>query len=210
MVHMVPPDLRYSAGRLRRFGGFGQTGLRRVRKGNIYKVDILIRAETPDDYAAIYAVTEAAFVGTEHADGNEQELPDKLRQKVGFRPELSLVAELDGVIVGHVLFTEMTVGETPAVCVGPVSVLPHLQGKGIGAALMEAGHEAAHELDFSLCVLCGHEDYYPRFGYEPIGQHGITFPFDAPEACKMVKFLDERGKSVRGVAIFPPELMEGS
>jgi len=174
------------------------------------KMDILIRPERPADYAAIYALTEAAFADMEHGDGDEQEIVGKLRRRAGFRPELSLVAELDGAIVGHVLFTEITVGNSPALCVGPISVLPHLQGQGIGAALMQAGHEAARVLGFSLCVLVGHEDYYPRFGYEPIGQHGITFPFDAPDACKMVKFLDERGESVRGIAIFPPELMEGS
>jgi predicted N-acetyltransferase YhbS len=92
--------------------------------------------------------------------------------------------------------------------VGPISGLPALQGQGIGAALLQAGHETARGLGFALCVLCGHADYYPRFGYEPIESHGIHFPFDAPEACKLVKFLNESGKSVRGTAVFPPELLE--
>jgi len=172
---------------------------------------LLIRQETPDDYAAVYALTEAAFRETEHADGDEQEIAGKLRQKAGYHPELSLVAELSGEVVGHILFTEILIEEHPALCLGIVSVLPRVQGQGIGGALIQAGHEAAKRLGFSLSVLVGHGDYYPRFGYEPVAQYGICFPFDAPEDCKLVKFLDECGKSVQGAAVFPPELTpEGS
>ena len=172
---------------------------------------ILIRQERPDDYAPVHALTKAAFAESAHADGDEQEIAPKLRQKAGFHPELSLVAELDGKLVGHILFTEISIDEHPALCLGIVSVLPQAQGQGIGAALIEAGHEAAQKLGFLLAVLVGHADYYPRFGYVPAGQYGIHFPFDVPEACKMVKFLDERGKSVQGTAVFPPELVpEGS
>jgi len=172
---------------------------------------ILIRQEKPDDYAAVYALTEAAFAEWEHADGDEQEVAQKLRQKAGYHPELSLVAEISGEIVGHILFTEIAIDGSPALCLGIVAVLPQVQGQGIGGALIQGGHEGAKKLGFSLSVLVGHEDYYPRFGYEPAGQYGIAFPFDAPEACKMVKFLDERGKSVQGMAQFPPELVpEGS
>ena len=170
-------------------------------------MDILIRPETPADYAAIYMLTEAAFQEMEHADGDEQELACKLRKQANFRPELSLVAELDKQIVGHVLFTEIPIGASRALCVGPLAVLPSLQGQGIGAALMQAGHKAGHALGFSLCVLVGYAAYYSRFGYEPAGQHGILLPVEAPEACKMVKFLEACGKSVRGVAAFPPELI---
>jgi len=172
---------------------------------------ISIRQETSDDYAAVYALTEAAFRETEHADGDEQEIAEKLRQKAGYHPELSLVAELQGEVVGHILFAEVSIGEYPALCLGIVSVLPDVQGQGIGGALIRAGHEAAQRLGFSLSVLVGHADYYPRFGYEPAEQYGILFPFAAPEECKMVKFLDERGKSVQGMAVFPSELTpEGS
>ena len=170
-------------------------------------MDILIRPETPADYTAIYTLTEAAFQGMEHVDGDEQEVACNLRKHTNFRPELSLVAELDKQVVGHVLFTEIPIGETRALCVGPLAVLPSLQGQGIGAALMQAGHRAGHALGFSLCVLVGYAAYYSRFGYEPAGQHGILLPINAPEECKMVKFLEERGKSVRGVAVFPPELI---
>ena len=173
-------------------------------------MNVIIRQEVPEDYEAVYTLTQAAFREMEHADGDEQEIIGKLRNKAGFLPELSLVAERAGQIVGHVLFTEITIDGHPALVLGPISVLPELQGRGIGAMLMEAGHAAARRLGFSVCVLVGHADYYPRFGYEPISEHGIVFPFEAPEACKMVKFLTEGGRAVRGTAVFPPELMEGS
>jgi len=166
-----------------------------------------IRREAPADYAAVYALTEAAFAEMEHADGDEQDLVEHLRKKEGYIPALSLVAEWDGQVVGHILFTEMTVGGHPAVILGPVAVLPKFQGQGIGGALIEEGHRVAANLGFDLCVLTGHADYYPRFGYEPIALHGITFPLDAPSDCMMVKFLSARGKSVKGAAVFPPEFM---
>ena len=168
--------------------------------------NLIIRQESAEDYDAIYALTEAAFAGTEHCDGDEQELPGRLRKRAGFIPELSLVAQLDGRLVGHILFTKITIGEQAALCLGPLSVLPEFQSKGIGGALVEAGHAAAQALGFGVCVLVGHAQYYPRFGYEPIRGHGITFPIETPDECNMVKFLSEGGKAVRGMAIFPPEL----
>ena len=164
-----------------------------------------IRAETPADYQAIYALTQAAFAEMEHADGDEQDLVERLRKSVGYMPELSLVAEGDGQLVGHIMFTELPIGDFPALILGPVSVLPKFQKQGIGGALIEEGHRIAAALGYDLSVLLGHETYYPRFGYEPIAEHGITFPVDASPECMMVKFLTEEGKAVKGAAVFPPE-----
>ena len=169
--------------------------------------NLIIRQETPEDYAGVYTLTKAAFAGMEHSDGDEQELPGRLRKRSEFIPELSLVAVLDGQLAGHILFSKMTIGGHPALCLGPVSVLPQFQRRGIGGALIEEGHRVARSLGFSACVLVGHEDYYPRFGYQPAHLHGITFPFEAPGECKMVKFLSEAGKDIRGQALFPPELV---
>ncbi|MCL2827629.1 MAG: GNAT family N-acetyltransferase [Oscillospiraceae bacterium] len=166
---------------------------------------LTIRQETPADYAAVYALTKAAFAEMEHADGDEQDMVERLRKREGFLPALSLVAELDGEIVGHSIFTELKIGDHAGVILGPVSVLPIHMRQGIGSALIERGHTVAKSLGFPLSVLVGHADYYPRFGYEPIAPHGITFPVDAPAECMMVKFLDESGKSARGMAQFPAE-----
>ena len=171
-------------------------------------MNLIIRMEKPEDDHAIYTLTKAAFAEAEHADGNEQDVARRLRQRDGFNPKLSLVALLDEQIAGHVLFTGLSVGGESALCLAIVSVLPSLQGRGIGSALIRKGHETAKALGFSLCLVLGHETYYPRFGYEPAAEHGIIFPIKAPEACKMVKFFDACGRCVRGTAVFPPEPME--
>ena len=171
------------------------------------KNPLSIRQEVPDDYAAVYALTKAAFAGMEHSEGNEHDILEPLRKKVGFIPALSLVAELNEHIVGHIMFIETTVGGHRALILSIVSVLPEFQRHGVGGVLVCEGHRVAKALGFSFCVVVGHENYYPRFGYEAIGKYDITFPFEAPDECMMVKFLDESGKSVRGAAEFPPELM---
>jgi len=166
---------------------------------------LTIRQETPADHTAVYDLTKTAFAEMEHADGDEQDMVERLRKRDGFLPALSLVAELDGEIVGHIIFTELKIGDHAGVVLGPVSVLPAHMRQGIGGALIQRGHAVAKSLGFPLSVLVGHADYYPRFGYEPIAPHGITFPVDAPAECMMVKFLDESGKSVQGMAKFPAE-----
>lgn len=103
----------------------------------------VIRRETPEDYKEIHNVVKTAFASAEHSDGDEQELVERLRASSAYLPELALVAEEDGEIVGYLLMTEITVGETAAVTVGPLAVLPCAQGRGIGGALIRAGHEIA-------------------------------------------------------------------
>ena len=168
---------------------------------------VSIRRETPGDRDAVYEVTKAAFAGAEHSDEDEHGILEPLRNGEGFVPELSLVAELGGRIVGHIMFVETTAGGRRALILAIVSVSPEFQRHGIGGALVHAGHEAAKALGFSFCLVVGHENYYPRFGYEPISAHSITFPFEVPDGCAMVKFLDESGRSVSGAVQFPPELM---
>ena len=166
---------------------------------------VIIRQEAVGDCANVYRLTKDAFEQAEHSDGDEQELVETLRNRAEHIPELSLVAVLDGEVVGHIMFSQISVGEHTALCLGPISVLPKLQRQGIGGALIERGHQVAHGLGFNLCLLVGHAEYYPCFGYERADLHGITFPYEAPAECKMVKFLTERGREVKGVAVFPVE-----
>ena len=85
---------------------------------------LIIRPERPEDYKSIYALTRAAFADSPVADGDEQDIIDKLRAAKDFIPELSLIAESGGRPVGHILFTPITIGGHQALCVGPVSVRP--------------------------------------------------------------------------------------
>ena len=168
-------------------------------------LNITIRQEEPRDHATVYTLTKAAFAEAEYCDGDEQELIERLRGCSAFIPELSLVAEVDSVLVGHIMFTKITIGGWDAICLGPVSVLPGYKKQGVGSALINRGHEIAAGMGYSLSHLVGYPDYYPRFGYELASKYGITQPFPAPDECVMVKMLTEDGRKITGAAVFPPE-----
>jgi putative acetyltransferase len=125
-----------------------------------------IRAETGADAAAIRRVTQDAFTGAPHASGTEAAIVDGLRAAGTLA--LSLVAEDDGGIVGHVAFSPVTVdGRDPGwLGLGPVSVRPDRQRLGIGSALIREGLSRLRESGAGGCVLLGDPGYYARFGFE--------------------------------------------
>ncbi|MEV5410889.1 N-acetyltransferase [Thermopolyspora sp. NPDC052614] len=138
---------------------------------------MLIRRETSADVDAIRAVHAAAFASFAPPGGTPVEvgLVDALRADEGWLPRLSLVAEdAGGRVVGHVVCTRGRVGDFPALGLGPLGVLPDLQRRGVGHALMHAVLGAADALDEAVVVLLGHPDYYPRFGFRPAAEYGIT------------------------------------
>ncbi|MEH1058590.1 N-acetyltransferase [Micromonospora sp. CPCC 206171] len=141
---------------------------------------MLIRRETPADIAAIHAVHTAAFASADAPDAVPVEAPlvDALRADDGWLPALSLVAaDADGQVVGHVVCTRGTVAGAPvALGLGPLGVLPAWQRRGVGSALMHAVLGAADALDEPLVVLLGHPEYYPRFGFRPAVDLGVTPP----------------------------------
>lgn len=98
---------------------------------------------------------------------------DELRRCDGWLPALSIVAEIDGIVVGHVVTTRGFVGTVPALGLGPIGVLPTFQGSGIGSALMYASIGAAEALDEPLIALLGSTEYYPRFGFVESTTAGI-------------------------------------
>lgn len=130
---------------------------------------MIIRRERPADRPAIDHVLAAAFAD-QAPDGTtptEVALTRELFACDGYLPKLSLVAEIESVVVGFVICTRGHVGQTPALGLGPLATLPALQGRGIGQALMRAVIGAADALDEPLIALLGHTEYYPRFGFVP-------------------------------------------
>lgn len=128
-------------------------------------MDILIRNETAADIDAISAVTEAAFRTCPYSRQTEQFIVHALR-KAGVIT-VSLVAEIDGKVAGHVAFSPVTVsdGSSGWYGLGPVSVLPELQRQGIGKALINKGLTLLKESGANGCMLVGDPDYYRRFGF---------------------------------------------
>jgi putative acetyltransferase len=136
---------------------------------------MLIRRESEGDVTAIDAIHRAAFdppaPGTEPV---EVALVRALRSDAGWIPALSMVAERNQEVVGHVVCTLGSIEGRPALGLGPIGVLPELQGDGIGGALMHAVLGAADALDHVVVVLLGHLEYYPRFGFVPADSLGIS------------------------------------
>jgi putative acetyltransferase len=137
---------------------------------------MIIRKETSSDWEAIRAVHVAAFTAADGADPVEGRLVDALRACDGWIPELSLVAEVDGVVRGHVVTTRGYVGAFPALGLAPIGVDPGSQGVGIGSALMHATIGAAEALHEPLIALLGDPGYYARFGFIPSSDLTIDPP----------------------------------
>lgn len=136
---------------------------------------MLVRRELPPDHAAVHDLHRRAFSGDAEAT-----LVDELRRDGDLLPALTLVAEAAGHVVGHVAVSRATVDgrDIGVVGLGPIGVLPEHQGRGVGSALMHATLAAADALGLRGVVLLGHPTYYPRFGFEPAVDHGITPPQD--------------------------------
>lgn len=163
---------------------------------------MLIRRETPADITAVHAVHTAAFAQDDAPEQTPVEagLVDALRADSGWIPALSLVA-LDGgdSVAGHVVCTRATVGARhPALGLGPLGVLPKHQGAGVGSALMHAVLAAADALEEPLVVLLGHQDYYPRFGFRPADEYGITPPVPEWAPHFQARTLSAYRPSIRG------------
>lgn len=128
---------------------------------------MILRDEVPGDIAAIRAVTKSAFATTPYGSQTEAEIIDRLRAAHALR--LSLVAEAEGEVVGHVAFSDVTIGgETGWVGLGPVSVRPDRQRRGIGSSLIEAGLARMRAAGAKGCVLVGDPGYYARFGFRTV------------------------------------------
>ena len=134
----------------------------------------LIRRETESDRAAIFAVQDAAFATAAHASGREAELVEALRAGEDWVPQLSLVAEVDGKVAGHVVCSYGRLASERVLGLGPIGVEPSLHGKGLGSALMHAVIAAADARDEPAIILLGDPGYYGRFGFVPAGRHGIV------------------------------------
>jgi putative acetyltransferase len=141
---------------------------------------VLVRRERPGDEPAIHRVHAAAFRGPDPAAAEPEEagLVDRLRASDAWLPALSLVALVDGEIVGHVVCTRawLDPSENQVLGLAPIGVDPTRQRQGIGSALMHAVLAAADALDEPLVGLVGEPEYYGRFGFEPASHHAIAAP----------------------------------
>ncbi|WNX84177.1 N-acetyltransferase [Agathobaculum sp. NTUH-O15-33] len=141
--------------------------------------DLTIRPERPADERAVDALTRDAFWDVFRPGCVEHYILHQLRKHPDFIPELSLVAEQNGGIVGHIAYSRAAIvqengTEFPLILFGPLSVRPDRQKSGVGAALIRHSLALAGELGYPAVAVCGWPDYYPRFGFQRARVFGIT------------------------------------
>lgn len=160
---------------------------------------VLIRPEAPADTASIEVVTIAAFRDAEHTSHNEQDIVRALREAGALT--VSLVAERDGAVVGHVAISPVLVadGTSGWFGLGPISVLQAEQGCGIGAGLTRAAQDQLRTPGAAGCVVLGDPAYYSRFGFR--AEPSLVFPGVPAEYFQALTF---RGTLPNGIVTYHP------
>lgn len=168
----------------------------------------IIRNEAPGDHLAVHRLLEAAFGRPQEAD-----LVDRLRD---IDPHISLVAVLDGQVVGHIYFSPVAIesardAQPPptglTLGLGPMAVLPAHQNQGIGSQLVRQGLDVCRQRDVTAVVVVGHPGFYPRFGFVPARALGLECEFPVPDEVWLVLDLLPPGPTGRrtGTVRYRPE-----
>jgi len=142
---------------------------------------VKIRAEEEKDWPAVYSLNKSSFETVSEAD-----LVDLLRAQVS--AVISLVAEVDQEVVGHIMFTPVSLSGFPASSImglAPMAVSSNKRSLGIGSALVRKGMEECRKLGIGAVVVLGHSGYYPRFGFKPASLFSIQCEYDVPEEMFM-------------------------
>lgn len=161
--------------------------------------NLIIRREAERDRSGVHTVNALAFEREDEAN-----LVDVLREQAD--PYLSLVAEEDGRIVGHILFTPVVItghSDCQLMGLGPMAVLPERQRAGIGSQLVTSGLAACKELGYGAVVVLGHPWFYPKYGFAPASRHGIDCEYDVSDDVFMaVELIPGYLRSVSGTVVY--------
>jgi putative acetyltransferase len=159
-----------------------------------------IRPEAPADHAAIYKVNCLAF-----GQDAEAKLVDALRE--GGFVRLSLIAEVGGQIVGHILFSKLPIitetGVVEALALAPMAVIPSHQRRGIGSKLVDEGLRLCRKAGHRIVVVLGHAAFYPRFGFSASLAVPLTSPFGGGEGWMAVELVPGALAGVVGTVEWP-------
>lgn len=145
---------------------------------------MIIRPENQNDFDTIYQLVKTAFETAHRSDGHEQDFVNSLRGCGNYIPELSLVAERDGQIIGHIMLSKTYIqtdsGRAETLLLAPVAVAIEHRNKKIGAELILTAMQKAKDMGFTSVFLAGNPAYYTRFGFVPTFRYGITCNVDVP------------------------------
>ena len=174
-------------------------------------MNITIRREQEADYRVIENLTREAFWNVYKPGCDEHFILNQLRVHEDFIPELDLVAEHEGEIVGHIAYSKGRIidnkgNEIECVAFGPLSVALECQGKGVGRKLIEHSLEGATQLGYKFVFITGNPTYYHKFGFESASKYGVHLegiPQEDEAPFFMVKLLDQEAlKNVSGTFRF--------
>lgn len=176
-------------------------------------MNMIIRREEEKDHKEVKEMIKKSFETAEHTDGNEHNLVEKLRKSDNFIKEMSLVAEKDGKIIGHVMSTRLDIvsaeNKEISLALAPLSVHADFQRMGIGSLLIKETFKVAKELGYKSIFLLGSDKYYPRFGFEKSTNFGINAPFDVPsENFMAIELTKDALKNVSGDLVYAKEFFE--
>lgn len=172
------------------------------------RFEVKIRQESAADSAEVLEVIQLAFERIA-----ESQLVEKFRQNPNYVPELSLVAEYEGHVIGHILFFPIEIkvdGEAlQTLVLAPLSVHPSYQRRGVGSELAKAGLTTAKKRGYRSVLVVGHPNYYPRFGFRRASEWGLKMKeADPPEAFMAIEFIEGGLKKSRESFRFPMELFD--
>jgi len=164
---------------------------------------ITLRKEEAKDFQNIAMVNDVAF-----GRKAESKLIDTLRNTKEFIPDLSAIAEVDGKVIGHILFYPITINEGEkkhiSLALAPMSIIPAFHKKSIGKLLVIYGLQAAKNLGHKSVIVLGHPSYYPKFGFEPASKWNIKSPFPAPDEAFLAIELEKGSlEKVAGTVVYP-------
>jgi putative acetyltransferase len=173
-----------------------------------FDLDVKIRQESAADSAEVLEVVRLAF-----GRSVESQLVEKFRQNPNYVPELSLVAEYESHVIGHILFFPIEVKvdceAVQTLVLAPLSVHPSYQRRGVGGELVKAGLAIVKQRGCCSVLVVGHPNYYPRFGFRRASELGFKMKeADPPEAFMAIEFIEGGLKRSRESFHFPMELFD--
>ena len=166
-------------------------------------MNIKLRPEQPGDYQGITRVNDIAF--KRKAEGK---LIEELRKADNYDSNLSIVAETEAEIIGHILFTPVSIKNKghhyKSLALAPMSVLPEFQKRNVGKLLVIFGLQIAKESGYESVIVLGHPSYYPKLGFKRASKWSIKSPFPAPdEAFMAIELFPGSLDGISGQVIFP-------
>jgi len=163
---------------------------------------LIIRPEKPSEFKIIYDLVKVAFLTAQVSNGDEQNFIDRLRASSGYIPELALIAEQDGQIIGHIMLTKTYVygpgTKHEVLLLAPLAVALEYRCRGVGSKLVLESFRLAKKLGYKAVLVVGNPAYYGRFGFKPSLSFGIVHDPPIPEPYVMACELEPQ--ALAGVA----------